>query len=521
MTMTKILIAPLMLAAALLLSGCGDAAESGDDHTGHDHGPNESAAEQRGGDEHGNEDGHDDHGDEDGHEGHDDHEGEGAVRLTPKQMEEFDIEVREASAGTVEQSLRLPGEVMHNPNQVAHVTPRVPGVVREVMKQVGDEVQAGDVLATIESAELAESKSDYLARRVERDLAQVDLERAQTISQNTQRVLDKLAEQPDAEALEQFEGLDIGENRRELLGGYAALLATRATANRLERLYDQEITSEAAYLEARSELEQASAEYASARDAITYANQRNLQERQRAVETATFALKAAERKLLALGLDAEQVAAIPEQKDEQLAMAELTAPLAGTVTKRELARGEVVSTETDAFVVADLSNVWVMLTVYPRDLGTVNRGQPVTLRSPGLEPVEAEIDYVSPTVEEETRTASARVVLDNPEGRWRPGLFVTGVIDTGSRKLSNGTAGDDSQRVVIPRSALQEVEGQTAVFVQHADGFEPRFVEVGETGGDTVRIVRGLAPGERYVATNGFTVKAEMGKAEFGDGHDH
>ena len=344
----------------------------------------------------------------------------------------------------------------------------------------------------------------------------MDRQRAQTISQNTKRVLDRLAERPEAEALEEFEDLDIGEHRRELLGGYAALQAGRATADRLERLFEQEITSEAAYLEARSELEQASAEYASARDAITYANARDLQQRQRAVETATLALKAAERKLLALGLTDEQVASIPEQEDEELAMAQLTAPLAGTVTKRELARGEVVNTETEAFVVADLSNVWVMLTVYPRDLDTVAPGQPVTLRSPGLEPVEAMIDYLSPTVDEETRTATARVVLDNPEGRWRPGLFVTGVINTGSRKRPNGTAGDDSQGVVIPRSALQEIEGRTAVFVQNADGFEPRFVEVGETGGDTVRIVRGLKPGERYVATNGFTLKAELGPRRAG-----
>ena len=506
-----------ILAATLLMSGCGDSnREAGGDHSGHDHGPAESASDSHNDhDDHGGD--HDDQGDEGGHDDH----GDEAVRLTPQQMEEFDIEVREASAGTVEQSLRLPGEVMHNPNQVAHVTPRVPGVVREVMKQVGDEVEAGDVLATIESAELAETKSDYLARLVERDLARVDLERAQTISQNTQRVLDRLAERPEAAALEEFEDLDLGEHRRELLGGYAALLAARATADRLEGLYEQEITSEAAYLEARSTLEQALAEYASARDTIAYANARNLQQRQRAVETANLALKAAERKLLALGLTDEQVASIPEQQDEQLAMAQLTAPLAGTVTMRELARGEVVNTETGAFVVADLSNVWVMLTVYPRDLGTVARGQSVTLRSPGLEPVEAVIDYLSPTVNEETRTATARVVLDNPDGRWRPGLFVTGVVDTGPRKPPNGTAVDDSQGVVIPRSALQEVEGRTAVFVQDADGFEPRFVEVGETGGDTVRVLRGLAPGERYVATNGFTVKAEMGKAQLGDGHNH
>ena len=495
-----------ILTAALLAGGCGDpAAEHEGDHSGHDHG-HESEGE---GDDHA--DHADDHGD------HTDH-GDGAVRITPEGMREFDIEVREAAAGQVEGTLRLTGEVTLNPNRVAHVTPRVPGVVREVFKQVGDGVESGETLATIESAELAEAKSDYLARLVERDLAEVDLKRARTISQNTGRVLDRLAQQPDAGVIGEFEGLDIGEYRRDLLGGYAALLAARATADRLQNLYQQEITSQADYLEARSGVEQASAAYASARDTIAYANARTLQERQRALDTATLSRRAAGRKLLALGLSDEGVASIPEQGDEELAMAQLTAPLTGTVTHRDLARGEVVGIETDAFVVADLSNVWVMLSVYPRDLAAVQAGQRVTLTSPGLDPVEATLEYVSPTLDEETRTASARVVLENTDGRWRPGLFVTGTVNTGT--------GADGEGVLVPRSALQEIEGRTAVFVLDADGpdsrgFKPRFVEVGQTGGDTVRILRGLAPGERYVATNAFTLKAEMGKAQFGDGHNH
>ena len=224
-----------------------------------------------------------------------------------------------------------------------------------------------------------------------------------------------------------------------------------------------------------------------------------------------------------MGVGDERIASIPQQADEQLAVAQLTAPLTGTITRRHITRGEVVTTQSDAFLVADLDHVWVMLTVYPRDLPAIEPGQRVTLRSPGLEPMDATIDYVSPTVEEETRTATARVVLTNPQGHWRPGLFVTGVIEMGSGPAGGAKAGiggvidgeaparaGELPGVVVPRSALQEIEGQIAVFVQDGEGFEPRFVKVGDEDANRVRIVSGLAPGDRYVARNAFTLKAEL-----------
>lgn len=520
MKQRRIIPGLLLSLVSLLASGCGDSPDSTvDDHAGHDHGiaveADDHADHDRpaaeGADAQDDPPQHEGHDDDEGHEGHDD---EGALRLTPQQMQEFDIEVRRAATGTVEATLRMPGEVAVNPDRVAHVTPRAPGVVREVLKRVGDAVEAGEVLATLESAELARAKSDYLAQLVERDLAEADLRRAEVVSTHTRRVLDRLSEGPEVASLSELDDLDIGEHRRALLGGYAAYRSAKSTAERLERLLEQEITSRAAYLEAQSELDQAAAAYASARDEIAYGNSRELQGRQRSLESATLALKAAQRSLHALGLNDAEVAAVQQQDDEALAVARLTSPMKGTVTQRHITRGEVVTTDTDAFIIADLSEVWAMLTVYPRDLAAVRAGQRVMLHAPGLEPVTASIDYVSPTLDEATRTATARVVLADESGRWRPGLFITGVIAIGG-------GADEAEGVVVPRSAVQEIEGRPAIFVQDADGFEPRFVELGDAGPDTVQVVSGLRAGEQYVARNGFTLKAEMGKGAFGDGHNH
>lgn len=75
--------------------------------------------------------------------------------------------------------------------------------------------------------------------------------------------------------------------------------------------------------------------------------------------------------------------------------------------------------------------------------------------------------------------------------------------------------------MIVPKSALQIVDGQTVVFVETAEGFEPRQVRVGSSNEVDAEIVDGLVPGQRYVARGGFTLKAQLEKGSFGDGHSH
>jgi len=121
------------------------------------------------------------------------------------------------------------------------------------------------------------------------------------------------------------------------------------------------------------------------------------------------------------------------------------------------------------------------------------------------------IDYVTPSVEESTRTASARVVLANPEGHWRPGLFITGVIDVG----------EESVPLVVPKTAVLFLNEQQVIFVEHEDGFEPTPVTLGRSDREQVEITAGLNPGDRYAAENALTLKAQLIKGELDAGHSH
>ena len=105
---------------------------------------------------------------------------------------------------------------------------------------------------------------------------------------------------------------------------------------------------------------------------------------------------------------------------------------------------------------------------------------------------------------EETRAATARIVLPNPEGVWRPGLPVN--IDL--------IAGEVDVPVVIASEAVQTLEDKPTVFVREGDQFEPRPVQLGRSDDKWSEVIAGLKPGEQYVTKNSFILKAELGKGE-------
>ncbi|MBR0852282.1 efflux RND transporter periplasmic adaptor subunit [Bradyrhizobium diazoefficiens] len=197
------------------------------------------------------------------------------------------------------------------------------------------------------------------------------------------------------------------------------------------------------------------------------------------------------------------------ESNQSLTVYELKAPIAGTVIERQISLGEYASEQKTAFVVADLSTIWVDLSIYRQDLRRVRLNDEVLIDpDDGRGEIKGTISYMAPIGSSETQTALARVVLQNPDGRLRPGLFVTARLILASRNVA----------VAVRRSAIQTLENRTIVFVrENGDKIEARPVELGDADPKFVEIRAGLSAGERYVAENSFVVKAEMGK---GDG-DH
>ncbi len=184
----------------------------------------------------------------------------------------------------------------------------------------------------------------------------------------------------------------------------------------------------------------------------------------------------------------------------------------GRVIEKHLTRGEVIDDSEHGFVVADLTEVWAELSLYQKDIPFVKLGQPVIISAGEQMPyMESSIDYISPIIDDASRTATARVTIQNSGGIWKPGLFVTGEIVTASKQV----------QIAVPRTSLQQFEGNTVVFVKAAEGFEPRPVSLGLSNDIMVEILSGLEVGETYVLSGGSTLKAELQKNEMNAGHGH
>ncbi len=206
-----------------------------------------------------------------------------------------------------------------------------------------------------------------------------------------------------------------------------------------------------------------------------------------------------------------QVLAVVESNDT-LSPYELKTFIAGTIIQKHMTLGEPVSRETEGFVVADLGTVWMDITIYQRDLDLIRVGEEATIRAGSQDrTVSGKISYVTPVVDEHTRTATARIVVANPDGFWRPGMFVMAEIKTG--EIAAG--------VVVPSTAVHTMEGRSVIFVEADQGFHPQPVTIGNRGSTQLEITSGLESGTRYVSVGGFVLKAEMGKDSLGEGHAH
>jgi cobalt-zinc-cadmium efflux system membrane fusion protein len=213
-------------------------------------------------------------------------------------------------------------------------------------------------------------------------------------------------------------------------------------------------------------------------------------------------------------VQAGDVVAVVES-NESLNHYSIEAPISGWVIARHVTPGEFVSGEHSIYVIADLSTVWVNLAVYPKDAERVVPGLDVLINAVGSDmQVRGTIQYVTPVLDLTTRSITARVVLPNPETRWRPGTFVQAIVttDTGAEDL------------VVRESAVQILNEKHVVFVVEGPGrFVPVEVLTGERDDRYIRVLAGLDEGTEYVATGAFELKAEIVTSSLGGhaGHGH
>jgi cobalt-zinc-cadmium efflux system membrane fusion protein len=225
---------------------------------------------------------------------------------------------------------------------------------------------------------------------------------------------------------------------------------------------------------------------------------------QELLNEAEIALDLAAVKLQSLGVQPEAASS------GNLARYEVRAPISGLIIDKTVALGQTLKEDEHIFVIADVSTVWAGITVYPKDLDVVKVGQKATVRATASD-VEGEgvVIYITTLIGGQTRTATARLALQNREGKWRPGMFVTAEM----------VAAEIPVPVAVSADALQTLHDSTVVFGRYGEYFEARPLELGRSDGKMIEVLDGLQAGEQYAAGNSFAIKAELGKS--GATHEH
>lgn len=201
------------------------------------------------------------------------------------------------------------------------------------------------------------------------------------------------------------------------------------------------------------------------------------------------------------------------QSNESLSSYEIRAEVSGTVIEKDATRGEFVKDDKTLFTLADLGVVWINAAIYPDQLSKVKVGNPVVVRSPsaGLQATST-ISYVRLSLSEITRTALARIILDNSEHAWIPGMLVRVNVILSAHPVA----------MVLPRSAVQMVNNSPSVFRLSQSPetaqqlFELAPVTLGREDEISVEIQQGVTQGERIASGNTFLLKAELGKGSAG-----
>jgi cobalt-zinc-cadmium efflux system membrane fusion protein len=246
------------------------------------------------------------------------------------------------------------------------------------------------------------------------------------------------------------------------------------------------------------------------------APEKDVQRARQELNEATADVTLSAERLGLLGVDTSSVVENnsnddPNSRPRPRPLIPINSPLAGIVVEKTVTQGEMVGPEKALFTVADLSNLWVLIDIYEKDLSRVKRGMPVKLSVAAFpdRAFHGTIRYVGDLLDENTRTVKARVVIDNRNGMLKPGMFASVLLDI--KDVST------AKTIVLPEEAIFVGSGGKYVFVQQdKSSFVVRPVTVSEATGKKLEVIEGLREGEVVVVKGVFALKAEMKKEALG-----
>jgi cobalt-zinc-cadmium efflux system membrane fusion protein len=293
------------------------------------------------------------------------------------------------------------------------------------------------------------------------------------------------------QVLVELESVDLAEAQADYLEALAEKRLAQKTLKRQQSLHEQNITSEREYLEA-----------------------------QQIYESAGIRTNSAHQKLLRLGVSDGAIALL-EKQGQSSATGKLLvrAPFSGEVLELHAVLGERIEPGAEMLLVGDTSALWVWVDLYETQLADVKKAMTddglqvrLNVRAYPDEWLPGRMDVVGKVMDEQTRTVKARVVLDNSEGKLKPGMFATVQLEL---DVSAG-------RLAVTDTAVLSDDGRAFVFVhQDGDYFLRRAVTPGRKAGGYVEILDGLTADQTIAVAGAFLLKSDVLRSKMGEGCAH
>jgi membrane fusion protein, copper/silver efflux system len=213
---------------------------------------------------------------------------------------------------------------------------------------------------------------------------------------------------------------------------------------------------------------------------------------------------AAKRRLILWNIPQDQVDSL-ERTGQARRTIVLRSPMSGEIAEKMVTEGQAVQAGDNLFLIADRSVLWVDLAVFEMDARSVRVGSSVDITVDALpgKTYQGRITFLYPTVDEKTRTITARAEVRNRDGALRPGMYATAMIRPATAKV-----------LTVPAQAVLPTGTQNLVFVNRGDGrFVPKAVAVGARSDSMVEVIHGLKPGDEVVASAAYLLDSESNLA--------
>ncbi len=455
------------------------------------------------------------------------------ITLSPESLQLAELSLETLRPRDLIRTLRLYGRIEALPVNQVNLNSRVTGRVLEIRAQVGDAVRQGQTLAVLDSEEIHRAEVAYAQAKRQLAFARAELERRRKLAQMgvythpmveeaRARLASARAELQTAQAEQRAAQNAVQTAQAQLAKANTALQQAQTQLARAERLLQAQLIARQEYealqaqaRQAQADVEIAEAHLQSARAALQSADAR-LESAQQAFQLAQQQAQRAEQVFRGQYLASKEVAdAESAYREAQLALEAaldelrllggrpdgghlltIQAPISGRIAALNVTVGETVTPDKPMFRIVNTDAVWATFDLYPDDLPYVRAGQRLRFTCDAIpnKTFEATIQQIMPEAEAGSRLVRARGVVQNPDSRLKPGVFLQAELPIVLQRNA----------LIVPAEAVQTLEGKPHLFLAtgRTGEFALRPVLLGQQVDNQVVVRSGVQPGEQFVSRN-------------------